>query len=35
VEAAGERMGKGPNAHHPMAAAEFEAAQKESEVQNK
>ena len=35
MDAAGERMGKGPAAHHPMAAAEFEAAPKESEVQNK
>ena len=35
MEAAGERMGKGPSAHHPMAAAEFEAAPKDSEVQNK
>jgi Fe-S protein assembly chaperone HscA len=35
MDAAGERMGKGPNAHHPMAAAEFEATPKESEVQNK
>ena len=35
MDAAGERMGKGPAAHHPMAAAEFESAPKESEVQNK
>jgi molecular chaperone DnaK (HSP70) len=35
MDAAGERMGKGPAAHHPMAAAEFEADPKESEVQNK
>ena len=35
MDAAGDRVGKGPTAHHPMAAAEFEAAQKESEVQNK
>ena len=35
MDAAGEQMGKGPTAHHPMAAAEFEAAPKESEVQNK
>jgi molecular chaperone DnaK (HSP70) len=35
MDAAGDRVGKGPAAHHPMAAAEFEAAPKESEVQNK
>jgi molecular chaperone DnaK (HSP70) len=35
MDAAGERMGKGPTAHHPMAAAEFETAPKETEVQNK
>ncbi len=35
MDAAGERMGTGPAAHHPMAAAEFEAAPRESEVQNK
>jgi Fe-S protein assembly chaperone HscA len=35
MDAAGDRMGKGPAAHHPMAPAEFEAAPKESEVQNK
>ncbi len=35
MEAAGQRMGEGPTAHHPMAAAEFETAPKEPEVQNK
>ena len=35
MDAAGQRMGKGPAAHHPMAAAEFEAMPKEPEVQNK
>ncbi|MHB1936007.1 MAG: Fe-S protein assembly chaperone HscA [Acidobacteriaceae bacterium] len=35
MDDAGERMGKGPTAHHPMAAAEFEATPKEPEVQNK
>lgn len=35
MDAAGDRMGKGPAAHHPMAPAEFETATKESEVQNK
>ncbi len=32
MDAAGQRIGKGPVAHHPMAAAEFEAIPKESEV---
>ena len=35
MDAAGLRMGEGPTAHHPMAAAEFETAPKEPEVQNK
>ena len=32
MDAAGLRMGEGPTAHHPMAAAEFETAPKEPEV---